>query len=510
MSIKRKLASNVIYLFLDQLLLILLSFIFWWILGKFLNPTEYGIVSTSINTAILLSGIVLIGFPKTITKLISEYQARKQEGKINSLIKFSFKIVFISNIICALILFFASDFLASSLNVDVSVIHIIIITMIIFSFSQLSLHVLNGYQNMKGIAITRFFGSLAKVVFTIILIYLGFTYFGALSGFILQCFLILLITIPITHFRGHSKHINQKNIMMNYAIQAFFISFLWNSFSQTPYIILTALQGPATTGIFTVAMIITIQITIIPGILSAALFPIISQLSVTKNAKKNQSYLIKFIFRYSLFITLPATLFLITFSKPIILFYSSSDYLEASNLFPILAISSLIFGCGTVLLNNLFAIGKPKIQRNILIITGLLFLSLSVPLTILFSSLGISIAYGFSTIILSILSFYYIKKYLRFDFPITDIMKLFVGSIISFSFLFLMSLFVKNLFLGIILFGVASLIYSMILIPLKFYNKEDIMVINYLEKKSPILKKQINLIKEFLSRFVGTSHRKTI
>lgn len=515
MSIKRKLASNTIYLLLDHFFLLILSFIFWWILGKSLEPYEYGIVSTSINTVILLSAIVLIGFPETNIKLIPEYQAKKQKGKINSLIKFSFKTLTISNIVCVLFLFISSSFLASLLEFDMSIIWVIILTLIIYSYSQLSLSLLSGFQKMKNIAIIRPFTNLAKVLSTVVLIYLGFSYFGPLIGFILQCFLIALIIFPINHLRGASKYIDRKNIMITYAIQAFFISFLWKSFNQTPYMILTALQGSATTGIFSVAMIITTQISLIPTISSGALFPIISQLSATKNAKKNQRYLTKLVFRYSIFIMLPITIFLIMFPKPIILLYSGPDYLEAFNLFPILALSSMIFGCGIILLNNLFAIGKPKIKRNILAVTSFLFLSLSVPFTILFSlfdipGLGISLAYSLSIIILSFLSFYYIKKYLRFNIPLTDIKKLFIGGIISFIFLFFMSFFIENPFLVIILFAVSCLIYLTVLIPLRFYNRDDITFINFIEKKSPVFKKQIKLIKEFLSKFVDTSHRQTV
>jgi O-antigen/teichoic acid export membrane protein len=363
---------------------------------------------------------------------------------------------------------------------------------------------------MKRIAISRPIANLTKVVFTVILIYLGFSYFGPLLGFILQSFLILLINFPLKHFIGPSGYINKKYIMTNYVMQAFFISLLWLILNQTPYIILTILKNNTATGIFTVASVITSEIAVIPSILSDALFPINSQLCIYRNAKKNQCYLIKLIFRYSLFIMLPITVFLITFSKPIILFYSSSDYLEAYNLFPILSIASLFFGCGVILLNNLFAIGKPKIQRNILVVTSLSFLLLSVPLTIIFSALGISLAYSLSVIILSFLSFYYIKKYLHFNIPFTDIKKLLTGSIVSLIFLYFMSLFVRNLYLGIILFFVACFIYFIILIPLKFFKEDDIIVINYIEKKSPILKKELNKFKNFLSKFVDVSDQKAV
>ena len=88
MSLRKKLISNTIYLFLDWFVLTLMGFFYWLVAGKTLLPKEYGIVSTSVNLALVLVGISLLGLNITIQKLIPELLARRERRKINSLIKF--------------------------------------------------------------------------------------------------------------------------------------------------------------------------------------------------------------------------------------------------------------------------------------------------------------------------------------------------------------------------------------------------------------------------------------
>jgi O-antigen/teichoic acid export membrane protein len=199
---------------------------------------------------------------------------------------------------------------------------------------------------------------------------------------------------------------------------------------------------------------------------------------------------------------LPIALFLIIFSKEVIVIFSSEKYLEASNLFPILAIASVIYGLGNVFLSNLYAIGKTKLNRNIVLLTVAAFLILVYPLTKLYSAFGMAISYFISILVLSIVSYFYIKKFLRVEMPKKDFTKILISSLISFAFLYLTTKITYGILIDFILVVFAGAIYLFTLALLKFYKRDDLRILEFFEERTPILKKTIRNLKTFLEKFI--------
>jgi O-antigen/teichoic acid export membrane protein len=501
MSISKKLISNTIYLFADWFVLTLMSFLYWLIAGKTLLPEEYGIISTSINLATLLSGISLLGLNAAVWKLIPEYLARKKEAEVNSLIKFSLKITILSSLAFLLALVLLSSFLFPILKISQDVILLTAITLFIFSISSQLGTIIYGFQDMKKFFLTDFWAQITKVSISAVLIFLGFSYFGPLLGFLFSTLVSSFLRLFSISLKGKTGKINRKEIFFNYALPAFIASLAWIIFVNGQYVLLTILKNPETTGIFTIAMILTSPILVMPQILTQALLPIISQLSINHNSKAKQSYLIQLVFRYALFVSLPAALFLAIFSKQIILIFSRAEYLPASQLFPILALASIIYGLGNVFLSNLYAIGKTKLNRNIIILTTIAFFTIAVPLIEHYSAFGLSLAYFFAVLILSLLSFFFIKKFLSITLPWKNLWKIIVASLISFSFLYFAVSLTSGLLIGIFFAIIAGIIYLAVLIPLRFYSKEDVETLEFISTKLPLFKKQISFLAKFLSKY---------
>lgn len=509
MILREKLISNTFYLLLNWFSISVLSFFYWLVAGKTLLPQEYGIVSTSVNLISLLSGIAILGLGIAVWKLIPEYLAKRQKKKVSGLIKFSLKAILISNLLIATLLLIFYPFLTSVLKVPFTVIFIVAISLIILSFSTQLGSILYGFQNMRKVFTTHVAGHLTKIIVAAFLIFLGFSYFGPIIGFAIGFLLTALLRIGSIRLRTQAGSIDKKFVMLGYALPALIAGLAVIIFSNSPYIILTGITNPEVTGIFTVAMILTSMIALIPGTLSTALFAIISQLSGATNAKERQKNLIQLVFRYALFLSLPVAIFLVLFSEPVILIFSRPEYLGASQLFPILALAAIIYGCGNIFLSNLYAIGKPKINRNITIIATLIFLASSIPLTYKFYAIdplskvlpafGLSLAYIFSVSILFLISFFYMRKFIGLVLSLKNISKLIFASLISLSFLYFVTRFVS----GIISFCfaiIAGIIYLLTLLLLRFYSREDVEVIKYAAEKLPF-KKRILGLAEFLSKY---------
>ncbi|MGC8993682.1 MAG: oligosaccharide flippase family protein [Candidatus Aenigmatarchaeota archaeon] len=502
MTLGKKLISNTAYLFLDWFVLTLIGFFYWLVAQKTLLPEEYGIVSTSVNLATFLSTLSLLGLTAAIWKLIPEYSAKKQEGKIKSLINFSFKISIAINIlILILFLIFLNSF-SNFLKIPKIVTILTPIAMLSLTLSSLTGTIIYAFQNMKFFLSTDFYGILAKVIFSSILIFLGFKYLGPLIGFIICYFLIFLLRFSRIKTSAKEEEINKKKILFDYAFPAFISSLAWSIFSSGQYALLSIIQDPKATGIFTLAMIITIPIVALPNSLSSALLPIISFLSANHQSKKQQKRLIELVARYSFFFSLPIALFLIIFSKQVILIFASEKYLEASSLFPILAIAAVIYGLGNVFLSNLYAIGKTKLNRNIVLLTVFVFLCLVYPLTKKFSALGMAISYFVSISVLTFVSYFFIRKFLQVSLPKKDFLKILISSFLSFIFLYYSASLTSGLLIDFLLLAIAGLFYLFILLLLRFYKREDVRVLEFISERIPVFKKELNSIKNFLKKFV--------
>jgi len=502
MSLGKKLISNSAYLLLDWLLVSILGFFYWFIAGKTLIPEEYGIVSTSINLATFLSTLSLLGLNTAIWKLLPEYQAKNEKGKIKSLIKFSFWLSLFINIILSIIIIVTSFWFSSTLKIPLNVTLMIPLIMISLTLASISGTIIYAFQNMKFYFLSDFYGVLSKVFIATLLIFIGLKYIGLLIGFVICYFLIFLLRIIKIRFGEKEAKINKREILLEYAFPAFISSLAWSLFSSGQYALLSIIQNPKATGIFTVALILTIPIVALPNTLSSALLPIISFLSAKHQAKSQKKRLIELVARYSFFFSLPIALLLIIFSKQVIIIFSSEKYLEASSLFPILAIASVIYGLGNLFLSNLYAIGKTKLNRNIVLLTVAIFLTLVYPLTKIYSAIGMAISYFTSILVLSIVSYFYIKKFLNVEMPKKDFTKILTSSLISFAFLYFTTKITYGILIDFILLVFAVVIYLFTLALLKFYKREDVKVLEFFEERTPILKKTIRSLKTILEKFV--------
>lgn len=507
MSIKHKVLSNTFYLFADSMVVTILSFLFWFIVGKMLTPSDTGVISTSINSSILIATFCIFGLNATLQKLIPEYLERKEKKETIGIIQFSIKIVVFTSILTGVVVALLTPQIAGILKVQTTVVFIIAALTVANAISRIFQAVLFGYQNMKRIFISNFFGYLIKVTLSIAFIIFGFGLFGPIVATFICFTAIGILAFKLKWFTSISTQIKKKWIISEYAIPTFVAAILMIFLRNGIYTLLTAIKDPQTTGIFTIAMVISTPLTIIPFILSGATFPIISQLSVSNNpktsstSKTKQSKLISIVFKYSLLISFPIAFFLIFFSKPIIIFYSSSEYLAAANLLPLLTFGSILFSCGSLFANSLYATGKPKIRRNIIFLVAFVFFILSLPLTSYFSAFGMSAAYTTAMLVFTVVSLFYLKRALKLDLEIVATIKIIISCFLAFWLISQIGVFTVSVLFLIVAALIGGLIYMTILIFLKFYSKEDFEILELAIKKLPLFKKEFSKLLDSVSKF---------
>lgn len=503
MTIKDKLISNTTYLSLNWVFNTIFFMSFWILLGKTLSPDSYGMIAVALQVATFLSSLSLVGLGTTINKLIPELVERKRRDKIRSLISVSLTIVlFFSLIFSGGLIIFSLQF-PNFLKLSSDVLWLVVVTIIVMTFANILANIHYGFQNMKKYFLTYFYGGLSMIIFALLFTYLGLGYVGAIIAFTLSYVVMFLTRLERNMFKISKKTSIDKKIIVKYCIPAFVVVCLSSILTNSQFIILSSMKTAEITGLFAVAMKITAAISIIPKVFSSALFPIISGLSVDKNSKSKQSYLISLVFRYSIFIVLPVAFFAIFFSKYIILFFSTAEYLSAMDFLPILVLGGIILGLANQFQSSLYAIGKPKKYRDSYVISSLVYLISAVILTYYFSARGLAISYLLSAILLFAITFLFIKKYLTINLPIKCIGKVLVGIAVSFLFLFFAKPLIPNFWVGIPFIAIAGIIYLVVLLKLNFYIEEDLMVLDFVAQRTPIFKRKVIWIRNYIAKFVN-------
>lgn len=491
MAIAEKLASNTIYLFLDRTIITLFSFIFWLFLAKTVSVESYGIVSVSINLISIVSIFTIFGVSTCLSKLIPEFLTKKKINMVNSYIWSSFKLVsFITLVVSSILLLFSQP-ISKLLKLPHDAFLLVIVSIISITMYGFFNSVNYGFQKMKKYFISDAIGHLFKLIITVLLVLLGLKYLGPLIG-IFICYVVISIILFDSSYIKNKNPISYKKLLY-YSFPALIISVSNAIMAYGHYIILVILKNMNITGIFALAFTVSNIIIIFPSVFTFALFPIMSSLSVKKRVENIKGYLLGLILRYSLFIIVPLSLCLILFSTHVVLLFSRPDYISAANYFPLLIPASVISSLANIINWMFYAIGKPRICRNITVATTAIFLIISIPLTFYFSAIGMATAYLFSSFFAFIISFLLVKRYIKVHFFANDILKIFISSILISLLLYFLKSVIHNIFTLVIILIPVSVIYLLILLLLKFYRIEDIRLLKLLFWKIPFIKNIIGL-----------------
>ena len=453
MGITQKVLSNVIYIFINRFVLISLSFIYWLVAGKTLLPSEYGKVTTAYQLMFLLGSLSNLGFALTLSKLVPEFLAKKEEKKIPTLVKLGLKISLPISLSISFFLLIFSPFFLPALKIDFLTLVFVCLGIIFFQLAQFFNRIWYGFQNMKKIVKNNVINQVAKVIFSIFLLWLGWSYRGPVFGMMLSFFVSFLLFFD-KRFLKNGKPIESKKIILTLTLPAFISQLAWFLFNNTQYIILTVLKNTEVTGIFSVASLICSQIGLIPGILSAALFPLISALSV-KNQKTKQTLLLSKALKFSLIFGLPLVTLFIIYRNFLILLISRSEYLKADVYFFLLAPAFFVFSLGRFFLSNLYAVGSSKAYMKLSLLISFLYLLISCLLVHFYAGLGLGFAYLIISLVFFFLSFFLFSKRVKIKIEELKLIFLFwlTFSLLAFFIDYLpLNLFFKFFFVSLLAF----------------------------------------------------------
>lgn len=493
--------SNAFYIFLNWLTISVLNFLYWIVAGKLLLSTEYGIASTVFALASIVSNLSLLGIDSSLRKLIPEYQAKNQRKKLLGIIRFSFKVFMLTNVTIAIVMFILTPFLSTRVfrSEEISLpLYVTALAFPIYTLGFLTNSILFGFQDMKTIFTTTFIGTIVKNIISIVLIFLGFTYFGPIGGFFIGVALAAFLRLRKIKLKN-GEVVNRKEIFA-YSFAGFLDSVNFLILTQLPPIILSSLSSIEATGIYTLAYVLATPISIIPQTLSSSSFPVLSQLYGKKDKVRIKKVLSQ-VFRYSLFMTLPFSFILLVFPRQAISLVGNISYMNGYMLLPLLAFANLILGIGNFFLTALYALGKPKLSQNIQVLRSIVFFSIALLFTKRYSFMAIGYAFLAVGTVTLLTSFSFLKRFYKIKIETKPMIKVLVSTTIFLLVLYHFKSYGSSVVSISSIIVLASAIYLLSLLLLRFFEKEDLKLLKDLESKVPRLNRLIKLVEKLVERF---------
>lgn len=194
--------------------------------------------------------------------------------------------------------------------------------------------------------------------------------------------------------------------------------------------------------------------------------------------------------RYSYLISAPLAIAFVLFARQFLLLFASS-YASATFAFQILAAAYLLFGLGTIITGVLYFAGKPNINRNITLFSGVVNIILLFALVPFFGIEGAAVAFLVSGGVLFFSGTWYARKHIKIPINKNNLAKIALSSAAFAAILFL-SMIVD--FSGateaawiIVSLFFASAAYLLSLLLLRFFSGVDVRILESLESKVPKL-----------------------
>ena len=444
------------------------------IVARLLGPDNYGLYSLSLIVPSILAGFTDFGISYALTRFSAKFRAESKSDLVASILKSGLLFKLIIGILMSLICFIFSDIFAtyilnrSGMSFLVRIASFMILFQTIFTALNSSFI---GLDRMEGSALIMSIQSILKTTLSPLLVVLGFSVVGALSGHVLS---YMLAAIPgslilLKYYKklgkpsSNSFSINLK-IMLGYGFPLYLSALLGLFLSQYQTIILAFFVSNFEIGNFSIATNLSSLINVLVFPLGV-LFPAFSKVNPDSDELKRA---FKLSVKYVALLIVPATTIVAILSKDIVNTLYGYSYNLAPLFLSLYILAFLYTGLGSIVLGYLFSgIGETKVVFKWNLINLSIFLPLAPILTMFYSVQGLIFAFLASSLLSLAYAIFIAIKRINVKFDLKASIKIYLASFLStIPILVLLQFSSLNSFFNLIICGLIFLFTYLTLIPL--------------------------------------------
>lgn len=360
------------------------GYIYKFLMVYLLNNYAYGILTIISPFQNILQTLAAGGLPPTISKYVSEYNATNQKENSYKLILVSIKIAILLGITFGLLMiFFIAPLLVKIYNNNSLLLPLQIMGLIVPFSAIVGVFrgIFQGTYEMAHILTSRAIEQITMILSAIVLIILGFSVVGAIFGSVIGFFSSLISVIIILHkyfldiFQGmlKLKMDFKEEIKIAYKIISFSIPVILTAISEIGIYSMTTTIMPlfitiSEIGYFGIAEPIARLPLMISNSLATTILPVTSEMFASKNTNILKKYMFNAL-RYNLIIMVPICLFIMIFSKEVLLvmFFTKPFYSKGANVLTILTLGMFFYSIFAITSSMIQGAGKPKSSMYLLI-----------------------------------------------------------------------------------------------------------------------------------------------
>lgn len=411
-------------------------------IARLLGPSNYGLYSVALIAPSLMLLFTDFGVNPALVRFTAKLRSEGKSESIGSLIRAGLHFQLATSLLMFLLIFLFADSLATHLlnRPDIGfLIRLASIAIVGNGFIAASSSIFNGLDKMDRTALILITRAIVKAILAPILIVLGLSVFGALTGHILGCLVagaigaVMIARISKLPRYGSDEDpgfIPSLTLMVKYGIPLYTSTLIAGLLSQYKSIILAWLTSNTEIGNYTIATTFSAAITLLTTPISTALFPAFSKLN-PKSEKRSLQSLFSNSLRYTLLLIIPASTFIAVSSKELVSVFYGPSYSEAPPYLTLYSITFLYTAFSLVLGGFFNGIGRTDISLRATLIQLPSTLLLAPALTWLYKVPGFICSLIISgTPSLAYLAFTAHSKY-GLEFDSINIMKICMASLLS-------------------------------------------------------------------------------
>jgi len=412
----QKLARGSYYLLLDNVTNVALGAIFWIILAKMIEPSSIGQTMVVIAFAMSVIGFAGFGVQVTISKYISEYNARKMPNAARRVLKLGLTMALGVGGSFGIAIALLSSTIADVTYQDPAL--AVLLTFAVLTFLPAHtvvaalLGAFQGAQKMKYTVLTDLIYQIIRLTIAVTLVLYGLDSFGILVAFAAASVVASTIGYVVLIPRAVPKSVNQKEeghglqqILKFSGFNYFAIGM--RTLSAQIGVIVLGTQNFEWAAFFGLSVLISNMVGGVMLAVSKAMLPTASEEWV-KGKKEQFKDVFSTGIRLSLMIS-GFALIVLMIEPSYVLRLISESYVEASTALRILVLATIISSVGVVMISILNAANRPRDVAKIGIISYGSTIILTFVLTPVMGLVGAAIAMMIGALSLTSLSMVVLK-----------------------------------------------------------------------------------------------------
>lgn len=464
------------------------------IIARFLGAADYGLILLGFAALTVATALAAIGLPAAVTRYVSFYKGKDDNGRIKGTVLSAIKINFPISVIFALLLFLCAGWISTHIFHDANLIPVLEVFSLAPPFLVLAQNLLSatvGFQDMRYQVYTQqIFQEVFKFSAIVILFVFGFGVIGAAWGWVLAIVLMPLLAFyflqkrvfPI--FTMKIKAIPVERELLSFSWPLIFVSISGIIMGFTDTLMLGYFCTSYEVGLYNMVLPTAMLIRIPLDAFGTISMPVITELySRGRNEDLRDTY--SAVTKWILFLAFPAFLLMSLFAQDIIKILFGNEYVIGARALSILAFGFIVSASLGPATNIINAFGKTKIGMKCCLAGSAVNLCLNFYLIPVFGINGAAIATAASLIFTGLVYFIsgcYISKMQPFKLNhLRPVFSAIVAVLIVYS--------TAKYVIGVSLFVLLAIslvflpLYFFLLLLFKAFDQSDLIVMSAIDKR---------------------------